>query len=128
MSGSSSNRRREQIFEPWSLERGEDVAAKDCARSVQPARWSGPAERARRRHPTGQPTGGYNRGVFLVEMTAPAAYLGVSKAFLERDRWAGARIPFVRIGSRAVRYRQSDLDQYIQAQLRRSTSDPGRAA
>lgn len=34
-----------------------------------------------------------------------ARYLGVSKAFLERDRWAGARILFVRIGARAVRYR-----------------------
>lgn len=54
-----------------------------------------------------------------------AAYLGVSKAFLERDRWAGARIPFIRIGSRAVRYRQNDLDRYIESQLRRSTSDRG---
>lgn len=26
-------------------------------------------------------------------------YLGVSIAFLERDRWAGARIPFIKVGS-----------------------------
>jgi hypothetical protein len=32
-----------------------------------------------------------------------AGLLGVSMAFLERDRWAGTRIPFVRIGSRSVR-------------------------
>ncbi len=57
-----------------------------------------------------------------------ARYLGVSKAFLERDRWAGARILFVRIGARAVRYRLADLDRYIDARLRRSTSDPGRSA
>ena len=54
-----------------------------------------------------------------------AAYLGVSKAFLERDRWAGARIPFVRIGTRAVRYRACDLDAYIEDRRRRSTSDTG---
>jgi excisionase family DNA binding protein len=55
--------------------------------------------------------------------TAQAAnYLGVSKAFLERDRWAGARIPFIKVGSRAVRYRESDLNAYIEQQIRISTS------
>ena len=58
--------------------------------------------------------------------TAEAAhYLGVSKAFLERDRWAGARIPFIRVGSRAVRYRLDDLDDYIGSRKRRSTADCG---
>ncbi len=52
-----------------------------------------------------------------------AAYLGVSAAFLERDRWAGARIPFVRIGSRAVRYQLSELDNYIAGQTRTNTAD-----
>lgn len=51
-----------------------------------------------------------------------AAYLGVSKAFLERDRWAGARIPFIKVGSRTVRYRLSDLNEYIEKQVRLSTS------
>lgn len=51
-----------------------------------------------------------------------ARYLGVSEAFLERDCWAGARIPFIKIGSRAVRYRQTDLDNHIQSNVRRSTS------
>lgn len=54
-----------------------------------------------------------------------ADYLTVSMAFLERDRWAGARIPFIKIGSRAVRYRLSDLDTYIEKQVRLSTSDSG---
>jgi excisionase family DNA binding protein len=56
-----------------------------------------------------------------------AKYLGVSKAFLERDRWAGARIPFIKVGSRAVRYRQHDLDSYIDLQTRCSTSDRGKS-
>jgi len=68
--------------------------------------------------------------------TAEAAHLlGVSKAFLERDRWAGARvpfsgarIPFIKVGSRAVRYRQDDLDAYIAGQIRHSTSDTGGVA
>ena len=52
-----------------------------------------------------------------------ARYLGVSKAFLERDRWAGARIPFIKVGNRAVRYRLDDLDTYINNQVKHSTSE-----
>ena len=58
--------------------------------------------------------------------TAEAAdMLRVSKAFLERDRWAGARIPFIKVGTRAVRYRLSDLHAYIDKQVRLSTSQRG---
>lgn len=63
----------------------------------------------------------------LLTTREAAEYLGVSKAFLERDRWAGARIPFVKIGARAVRYRTSDLEAYLDRQVRRSTSDTGGA-
>ncbi len=59
----------------------------------------------------------------LLTTKEAAAYLGVSAAFLERDRWAGARIPFVRIGSRAVRYRLGELENYVAGQLRTSTND-----
>lgn len=58
----------------------------------------------------------------LLTTKEAARYLGVSEAFLERDRWAGARIPFVKIGARAVRYEQKTLDAYISAQVRHSTS------
>jgi excisionase family DNA binding protein len=51
-----------------------------------------------------------------------ADYLGVSAAFLERDRWAGARIQFVKLGTRSIRYRRADLDSFIVAQTRISTS------
>lgn len=61
-------------------------------------------------------------------LTTPQAanVLGVSIAFLERDRWAGARVPFIKIGSRAVRYRLQDLEHYIESCIRKSTSDTGR--
>lgn len=59
----------------------------------------------------------------LLTTAAAAQVLGVSKAFLERDRWAGARVPFIKVGSRAVRYRLSDLNEYIDKQVRLSTSE-----
>lgn len=59
----------------------------------------------------------------LLTTAEAAKFLGVSKAFLERDRWAGARVQFIKIGSRAVRYRLSDLENYIERQVRRSTSE-----
>ena len=58
----------------------------------------------------------------LLTTAEAAEFLGVSKAFLERDRWAGARVPFIKVGSRAVRYRLSDLNDYIEKQVRLSTS------
>jgi excisionase family DNA binding protein len=61
----------------------------------------------------------------LLTTSEAAAILGMSKAFLERDRWAGARIPFIKLGARAVRYRLADLDSYIESKVRASTSDQG---
>jgi len=58
----------------------------------------------------------------LLTTNEAAIVLRVSKAFLERDRWAGARIPFIRIGTRAVRYRREDLDNFITSRVRQSTS------
>lgn len=51
--------------------------------------------------------------VQLLSTPQAAKFLNVSIAFLERDRWAGARIPFIKVGSRAVRYRLDDLHNYI---------------
>ena len=62
----------------------------------------------------------------LLNTAQAAVYLGLSKAFLERDRWAGAKVPFIKIGSRAVRYRLQDLEKYIESCIRKSTSDTGR--
>ena len=60
----------------------------------------------------------------LLTTEEAASFLGVSKAFLERDRWAGARIPFVRIGKRAVRYERATLDEYVRRRRRYSTIEP----
>lgn len=58
----------------------------------------------------------------LLDTKQAAAIIGMSVAFLERDRWAGARIPFIKIGARAVRYRLSDLMEYIESHKQLSTS------
>lgn len=58
----------------------------------------------------------------LLTTLEAAQYLGISKAFLERDRWAGARVPFIKVGSRAVRYRREDLEAFVQSRVRKSTS------
>ena len=34
----------------------------------------------------------------LLTTQQAAEFLGVSVAFLERDRWAGARVPFIKVG------------------------------
>jgi excisionase family DNA binding protein len=56
-----------------------------------------------------------------------AQYIGMSEAFLERDRSCAGdgKIPFVRVGTRAVRYRRTDLDNYLASQVRKS-ADTGR--
>jgi predicted DNA-binding transcriptional regulator AlpA len=59
----------------------------------------------------------------LLNTQQAAEFLGVSTAFLERDRWAGARVPYIKVGSRAVRYQLNDLEQYVQSCRRRSTSE-----
>ena len=61
----------------------------------------------------------------LLTTKEAARYLGVSTAFLERDRWAGARIPFVRVGSRAVRYSMAVLEAFVTGQTRTNTTDLG---
>lgn len=57
----------------------------------------------------------------LLTTKEAARFLGVSAAFLERDRWAGAEIPFVRVGARAVRYELSALEAFIASRIRKST-------
>ena len=58
----------------------------------------------------------------LLTTKEAARFLGVSEAFLERDRWAGAEIPFVRVGSRAVRYQVSELEAFVRSRVRKSTA------
>ena len=57
----------------------------------------------------------------LLTTREAARYLGMSPSFLERDRWAGAQIPYVRVGARSVRYDLEVLEAYSKARVRKST-------
>jgi predicted DNA-binding transcriptional regulator AlpA len=59
----------------------------------------------------------------LLNTEQAARFLGVSCSFLERDRWAGAKVPFVRLGSRSIRYRQEDLNIFVASRMKMSTSE-----
>lgn len=52
-----------------------------------------------------------------------AAYTGLAPAFMEKLRCVGGGPRFLRYGRRAVRYRKSDLDDWMSAHERMSTSE-----
>ena len=56
-----------------------------------------------------------------------AAVLSCSTQLLERNRWAGSSVPYLKIG-RKVLYRKSDVLDFLQQQkVYRSTSDEGQS-
>ncbi|WDI30544.1 helix-turn-helix domain-containing protein [Hyphococcus flavus] len=60
----------------------------------------------------------------LLNTEQAARYLGVSASFLAKARVNGSpSIPFTRIGV-AVRYRKSDLDAFIDENMKTTTSEP----
>ncbi len=64
----------------------------------------------------------------LFDQVTVAAVLDCSEAKMERDRWAGAGIPYLKIGWR-VRYRKSDVLAALAAlPTYRSTSEDPEAA
>ena len=50
----------------------------------------------------------------LIKQSEAASYLGLSEATLERDRWRGGDIPYIKIGPRAIRYDLEQLNKYIE--------------
>ncbi len=62
----------------------------------------------------------------LLKEKEASAVLNVSQKTLQAWRYRGGGPKFVKVG-RAVRYSQDELNAYIQAHERTSTSDPGKA-
>jgi excisionase family DNA binding protein len=58
----------------------------------------------------------------LLTTTEAAEFLSCGRNTLEQDRLRGSRIPYVSIG-RSVRYDMADLEAFIAANKRRSTSE-----
>ena len=54
-------------------------------------------------------------------------FVGISRVTAERQRMRGDGPPFLKLSKRCVRYRRSDVAAWLEASVRSSTSDPGRA-
>ncbi len=63
-------------------------------------------------------------GETLLNTEQAAQWLGVQPSTMVSWRVRGDGPPFAKIG-RQVRYRSTDLGEWIERQLRTSTSDPG---
>ncbi|VEG92091.1 helix-turn-helix domain-containing protein [Legionella spiritensis] len=64
----------------------------------------------------------------LFNQNTLAAILDCSTQLLERNRWAGEGVPYLKIG-RKVLYRKSDVLEFLQQQkLYRSTSHQGQSS
>jgi predicted DNA-binding transcriptional regulator AlpA len=57
-----------------------------------------------------------------------ANYVALAESTLTKMRLTGDGPPFVKVGPRAVAYRKADLDEWLSARVRRSTSDNPTAA
>ena len=51
----------------------------------------------------------------LVKQKEAAECLDLSEATLERDRWRGGDIPYIKVGPRAIRYDLNQLDDYLES-------------
>jgi predicted DNA-binding transcriptional regulator AlpA len=60
----------------------------------------------------------------LVDEHKAAQQLNLAVATLRRWRWAGRGPRFIKLGA-AVRYDLADVDAFVEASRRRSTSDGG---
>lgn len=50
----------------------------------------------------------------LVGQKEAAEYLNLSEATLERDRWRGGEIPYIKVGPRAIKYDLDQLNAYLE--------------
>jgi predicted DNA-binding transcriptional regulator AlpA len=57
----------------------------------------------------------------LLRENEAAKYLGMSISWMQRSRWDGSGPPFIKI-NHAVRYRQSDLEDWVEKRIQNSTS------
>jgi excisionase family DNA binding protein len=59
----------------------------------------------------------------LIKQSEAAEYLGLSEATLERDRWRGGEIPYIKVGTRSIRYSLDQLEEYVQSRTVKNISE-----
>ena len=79
-------------------------------------------------HPTSELSRSGQAIQLLLTEEQAAAALGFTKRFLQSRRYAGGGPRYVKVSSRAIRYRPEDLAAWAESRLRTSTSDPGQEA
>jgi predicted DNA-binding transcriptional regulator AlpA len=67
--------------------------------------------------------GGTRTRAVLIDERDAADLIGLTPRFLQERRRTGDGPPFVRISSRCIRYRPSDIEAWAEDRLRTSTSD-----
>ena len=60
----------------------------------------------------------------ILRTVEAAEYIGLTASSLEKMRGRGCGPRFVKLGSRAVGYRLDDIDRWIDAQRRKTTTKP----
>jgi hypothetical protein len=61
----------------------------------------------------------------LINEDMAADFVGVTARTMQKHRQAGTGPPFIQLSLRCIRYRRLDLKAWIDAHVRRSTSDRG---
>ena len=64
----------------------------------------------------------------LIGEKSAANYLGLKARTMQGFRYRGGGPRYIRLSSRCLRYRRTDLREWADARVRTSTSDPGRGA
>jgi len=59
----------------------------------------------------------------LLNEKQAAMFLGLKPRTLQAWRWSGGGPKYVRLSARAVRYRQSDLDAFVDTRIACNTSE-----
>jgi len=63
----------------------------------------------------------------ILDQKRVATILGISTRTLERYRLTGMGPPYAKLGGKLIRYRQSDVEAWIQQNLSHSTSEKVRS-
>lgn len=67
---------------------------------------------------------GFHQNKTILDTTHAAEYVGLSKSTMAKLRLSGDGAKYIKLG-RKVAYRRSDLDAWLEANVRTSTSDSG---
>ena len=138
-SNKTTARRRQELLQPSSISAATAGSTEPAGSAAEGSPGLNPSAVAEGKtpptiataHPSqSAPTGGLESGDdpdSLIRQEAAALILGVSPRCLENWRHRGGGPRWVQISSRCIRYRRSDLIQFIDERVKTNTSEDGRS-